>query len=99
MCIRDRLGFVLELLVVEEKLFARGEDEIGAAVNTFQNLVLEFHGELLPSARGPRAMDEEKRNFQEDRAERPCCQSQLPVLSYNSLGFGPPCAPAQGHFL
>jgi len=35
-------------------------------------------------------MDEEKRNFQEDRAERPCCQSQLPVLSYNSLGSAHP---------
>ena len=35
-------------------------------------------------------MDEEERNFQEDRAERPCCQSQLPVLSYNSLGSAHP---------
>jgi hypothetical protein len=44
-------GFVLELFVVEEKLFSRCEDEVGAAVNTLKNLVLKFHGELLPSAR------------------------------------------------
>jgi hypothetical protein len=37
------LGFVLELLVVKEKLFAGGEDEFCAAVNTLQHLVLKFH--------------------------------------------------------
>jgi hypothetical protein len=37
------LGFVLELLIVEEQLFPGREDEIGAAVNTVQHLVLEFH--------------------------------------------------------
>jgi hypothetical protein len=79
-------GFVLELLVVEEELLTGGEDEVGAAVNALQNLVLEFHGEVLPSARGSRAMNKGKHNFQEDRAERPCCQSQLPVLRYISLG-------------
>jgi hypothetical protein len=28
------LGFVLELLVVKEELFAGGEDEVGIAINT-----------------------------------------------------------------
>jgi len=51
------LGLVLELFVVEEQLFARRKDEVGAAVNTLENLVLEFHGELLPSARDSQAMD------------------------------------------
>jgi len=37
------LGLVLELLIVEKQLFSRGEDEIGAAVNALQHLVLEFH--------------------------------------------------------
>ena len=47
------LGFVLELFVVEEKLFARGEHEIGTAVNALQHPVLEFHPRLLwPSANG-----------------------------------------------
>ena len=47
-------GFVLELFVVEEQLFSGCKDEVSAAVNTLQNLVLEFHGELLPSARDPK---------------------------------------------
>ncbi len=38
------LGFVLELFVVEEKLFAGGEDEIVTAVNALESLILEFHG-------------------------------------------------------
>ena len=37
------LGFVFELFVVEEQLFASSEDEIAAAVNTLQNFVLKFH--------------------------------------------------------
>ena len=37
------LGIVLELLVVEEELLARGEDEIRPAVHALQHLVLEFH--------------------------------------------------------
>jgi len=42
---------------VEEELFSGREDEFSAAVNALQNLVLEFHGELLPSARDSQAMD------------------------------------------
>jgi hypothetical protein len=36
-------GFVLELLVVEEELFARGENEIGATIHTLEDLILELH--------------------------------------------------------
>jgi hypothetical protein len=37
------LGFVLELLVVEEQLFARGKNKLGATVDAGQYLVLKFH--------------------------------------------------------
>src|SRR5271157_5081310 len=48
------LRFVLKLFIAEEQLLSRRKDEVSAAVNTLQNLVLEFHGELLPSARDPK---------------------------------------------
>ena len=37
------LGFVLELLVVKEKLFPGSENEITPTVDTLQHLVLKFH--------------------------------------------------------
>lgn len=40
------LGVILELLVVEEDLFASREDKIGAAVDTFQYSIGEFHDRL-----------------------------------------------------
>lgn len=36
-------GFVLELLVVKEKLFPGSENEITPTVDTLQHLVLKFH--------------------------------------------------------
>jgi hypothetical protein len=59
---RDPLGltrlaafrFVSELLIVKEKLLPCREDEISTAVNTFQQLVLEFHRETPPSNAPPR---------------------------------------------
>ena len=48
-------GFVGELLIVEEQLFARRKHEVRSAVDTLQNLILEFHGEVLPSARDSQA--------------------------------------------
>jgi len=36
-------GFVLELFVVEEKLFAGGKNEIGPTINTLEGPILEFH--------------------------------------------------------
>lgn len=39
-------GIVLELLIVEEKLLARGEYKFGAAVTTLQNPIDKFHGRL-----------------------------------------------------
>jgi hypothetical protein len=40
------LGIVLEILVMEEELLACSKDEFGAAINTFQDLIREFHGRL-----------------------------------------------------
>jgi hypothetical protein len=40
------LGIVLELLVVEKKLFAGGENKLGAAIDALQNLIRIFHGRL-----------------------------------------------------
>jgi hypothetical protein len=37
------LGFVRELLVVEKQLLPGSKDEVRAAVNALQHLVLEFH--------------------------------------------------------
>ena len=37
------LGVIFELLVVEKDLFARREDELGAAISAFQYSILEFH--------------------------------------------------------
>jgi hypothetical protein len=34
-------------------LLTGGENEVSAAVDTLQNLVLEFHGKVLPSAHDP----------------------------------------------
>jgi hypothetical protein len=43
------LGIILELLVVEEKLFTGSEHKIAAAIAAFQDLINEFHG-LPPTA-------------------------------------------------
>jgi hypothetical protein len=49
------LWFVLELLIVKEKLFTRGEYEIRTAIYTFQRSVLEFHRENAPFSPIPAA--------------------------------------------
>jgi hypothetical protein len=40
--------FVLELFIVEEKLFASGENKVGATIYTLENFVLEVHFESAP---------------------------------------------------
>jgi hypothetical protein len=51
LCLTDfaTLGFVLELLIVEEQLFACSKNKVRAAVDTLEYLVLEFH----PSPHSP----------------------------------------------
>jgi hypothetical protein len=44
-------GFILELLVVEEKLFTRCEHEVRATIYALQNLVLVFHWRGAPIPR------------------------------------------------
>jgi hypothetical protein len=46
------LGVVLELFVVEEQLLACCENKLGAAVNTLEDSIGEFHGRL-PSQGSP----------------------------------------------
>jgi len=45
------LGIVLELLIVKEKLLARGEHKFSTTVTTFQNSVDKVHGRL-PQRKG-----------------------------------------------
>jgi hypothetical protein len=40
------LGIVLKLFIVEEKLFASGENEFIAAIYTFEDSILKVHGRL-----------------------------------------------------
>jgi hypothetical protein len=40
------LGVVLELFIVEKNLLARGEHKFGAAVDTLEDSIGEFHGRL-----------------------------------------------------
>jgi hypothetical protein len=40
------LGVVLELLVVEKQLLARGEYKFFAAINALQDSIRKFHGRL-----------------------------------------------------
>ena len=41
-------GFVFELFIVEEELFTGSENEVGAAIHTLENFVLEVHFESAP---------------------------------------------------
>jgi hypothetical protein len=76
---------------VEEQLFSRGEDEVGAAVNTLQNLVLEFHGELLLRSAIPAAVDK----GQVASGQRTGLNILAAGCKFQSAGtspgFGPPC--------
>jgi hypothetical protein len=42
------LGFILELLVVKEKLFPGSENEITPTIDTLQHLVLKIHLRMAP---------------------------------------------------
>jgi hypothetical protein len=65
---------------MEEQLFPRCENKISTAVDTLENLILEFHGELLPSARDPEAPDRVTCNGQQNRTDRSGWLSQIPEL-------------------
>jgi len=74
--------FVAELFVVEEKLFAGGENEVSAAVNALQRPVLKFHCELLcPAHHG-----ESIRQARRVRASRPLEYSYNPWVRPDRTG-------------
>jgi hypothetical protein len=80
------LRFVFELLVVKEQLFARGEDEIRAAVDTLQYLVLKFHLRDAPFTPCP----ETTQTNYHPRVDPESLPPQANALDI-SPGLGPPC--------
>ena len=78
------LGFVFELLIVEEQLFTRGEDEIAAAIHALKNLILEFHDH---SPHFPLAITSPREhNAPHARARRVV---KHPPPNFTAPGFGP----------
>jgi hypothetical protein len=49
------LGVVLELFIVEEELLACSEHKLGAAVDTLQGSIGEFHGRLPSQGLAPKS--------------------------------------------
>ena len=88
-------GLVLELLVVEEKLFTGCKNEIAATVDALEDLILKFHGGVAPSAPVPG-----------DRLGALAATTHtsfIPRVTANlslrhNPGFGPPC-PTHGHII
>jgi len=76
------LGLVLELLVVEEKLFPGGEHKITPTIDTLQHLVLKFHLRMAPFSPFLRAIRGER--IAVDRRNR---LSTSPLVL--PLGLGP----------
>jgi hypothetical protein len=46
-------GVVFELFIVEKELLAGRKNELGAAVDTLQNSIGEFHGQLASQGFAP----------------------------------------------
>jgi hypothetical protein len=63
-------GVVLELFIVEKGLLAGRENELGAAVDTLQNSIGEFHGQLASQGITPKSAT----------ARLETCRSRFPVL-------------------
>jgi hypothetical protein len=63
-------GVVLELLIVEKELLAGRKNELGAAVNTLQDSIGEFHGQLASQGITPTVVT----------ASSKTCRSGFPVL-------------------
>jgi len=75
------LGFVLELLVVKEKLFPSRENEITPTVDTLEHLVLKFHRGWLPSARFRAPTRGERTAVEHRKCRSSCSPSTLPLDS------------------
>jgi hypothetical protein len=81
---------------VEEQLLPGSKDEISAAVDTLQNLVLEFHGVSLPSARKSQATDVASCLLPKDWTESPRSSCNFFGLG-QSLGSALRCAARLGY--
>lgn len=79
------LWFVLELLVVKKQLFARGENKVGTAVDTLENLVLEFH----PSPHSPVTLSRMGKRIAFPTRKLRAESLRTPPRTI-TLGFGPP---------
>ena len=75
------LGLVLELFVVEEKLFPGGEDEITPAVDALQHLVLKFHLRMAPFSPFPCGHPRGRRGGSPEIRVVYCSPSLLPLDS------------------
>jgi hypothetical protein len=54
-------GVVFELFVVKEELLAGRENELGAAIYTFQDSIGEFHGQLASQGITPTSVSARSR--------------------------------------
>jgi hypothetical protein len=63
-------GVVFELFIVEKELLAGSKNELGAAVDTFQDSIGEFHGRLASQGIAPKSAT----------AQLGTCRSRFPVL-------------------
>jgi len=63
-------GVVFELFIVEKELLAGRKNELGAAIDTFQDSISEFHGQLASQGITPKSAT----------ARLGTCRSRFPVL-------------------
>jgi hypothetical protein len=77
-------GLILELFVVKKQLLPGSKDEIGAAIDTLQNLVLKLHGDAPFGPCPQRALRKNKVSWRE------CGAGHITPLCVIP-GFGPPC--------
>jgi hypothetical protein len=63
-------GVVFKLFIVEKKLLAGRKNEFGTAVDTLQDSISEFHGQLASQGITPKSAT----------AQLGTCRSRFPVL-------------------
>jgi hypothetical protein len=83
------LRFVLELLIVKKQLFASGENKVRTAVDTLENLVLEFH----PSPHSPVTLSRRGKRIAFPTRKLRAELLRTPPRTI-TLGFGPPAGHA-----
>ena len=79
------LGFVLELLIMEEQLFPGCEYEIRTTIHTLQNLVLEFHCKRRSHSPTLRSTGDPNGKDPVHNVGR-----RFTIPSFDTPGFGPP---------